>query len=112
MEDLDNYPTVIRVMNSTAKSQIYGTQLRDLAGRDLAREISAKEINVWEHNVANPQSKSAPLRSIQVKSMMNSLRNLMTTFPKSTCVQIILSPGDNDDHVIIADDARKITTVD
>ena len=82
-EDLvDNYPAVLRVMNSTAKKleknelwrKVYETQLRDLVKRGFAREVFAKEVEDWElkggktyyiaHQMAlNPQSKSTPVRT-------------------------------------------------
>ena len=83
-EDLvDNYPGVLRVMNSTTKKlekdeswrKVYETQLRDLVGRGFAREVSAKAINDWKssggktyctaHQMAiNPQSKSTTVRTV------------------------------------------------
>ena len=82
-ELIDNYPAVIRVMESTARKlekspswrKIYETQLKDLVGRGFAREVCQQEIIDQKkkggktyyiaHQMAlNPSSKSTPVRTV------------------------------------------------
>ena len=82
-ELIDNYPAVIKVMDSTAKKlkkdpswrAIYENTLKDLVGRGFAREVSNEEILNYKskggktyyiaHQMAiNPGSKSTPVRAV------------------------------------------------
>ena len=71
---IDNYPAVLRVMNSTTKKlekdkswrKVYESQLRDLVGRGFAKEVSAKRQDLLH---CTPNGYKPP---IQVYSCENS----------------------------------------